>query len=143
MRHYSRVLAGCILVAGFGVLTTVAMAQADRWQVLRDDPEIANGVLVAAIGRMIEDNCADIERRRGPARLAAIPLFNRAISLGYSRSEIAAYIDDDAEKERVRALARRWLEQRGASEAAPETICQVGRDEISAGSTIGRLLREG
>ena len=143
MRHYAKVLGLCVLVSGFGLLTSMAMAQEDRWQGLRDDPQIASGVLVAAIGRLIEDNCPTIERRRGPARLAALPLFNRALSLGYSQSEIAAYIDDDIEKERVRGLARRWLAQQGASEDAPETICQVGRDEISAGSTIGRLLREG
>ncbi|QBY00155.1 hypothetical protein E2K80_04895 [Rhodophyticola sp. CCM32] len=143
MRHYGKVLIVCLLVSGFGLLTSMAMAQNERWQGLRDDPQIASGVLVAAIGRIVEDNCTDIERRNGRARLAVIPIYNRAVSLGYSRSEIFAYIDDETEKERVRAQARQWLAERGASESAPETICQVGRDEISAGSPIGRLLREG
>lgn len=143
MQHYAKIIGACALVIAVGLLTSVGAARADRWQGLREDAEIEAGVLVIAIGDMIVDNCPVLEARRMPTIGYMMDLANRALDLGYSRAEIVAYVEDDAEKERVRALARRWLAQQGASVEDSESLCRVGRDEISAGSSIGRLLREG
>ena len=67
----------------------------------------------------------------------------RAVRLGYSRGEIEEFIDDPIERARVEARADAYLAQNGASRGDPASLCRVGRDEITAGSTIGRMLRQG
>ncbi|CTQ49636.1 hypothetical protein JDO7802_01650 [Jannaschia donghaensis] len=115
-------------------------AAADRYDALRADPEIANGVLVAAIGDAIGDACPDLGERRTRSLLVLNALVNRARTLGYSVGEIRAYVDDDGEKARVKSQARQWLAQKGASTNDPGSICRVARAEIAAGTTIGRLM---
>jgi len=142
MGHYARILGLCLCAGGFGLLTPAA-AQTDRWQQLREDAGIENGVLNIAIGDYIVDNCPKLEARWLPTVRYMMALANRARNMGYSRGEIAAYVEDDAEQARVRGLARRWIAQQGAMAENPASLCQLGRNEISAGSAIGKLLREG
>ncbi len=142
MQDYGKWLVACALVAGFGILTTMAAAQAERWQPLRQDVEINSGLTVIAVGDYVVDNCPDIRERRLTAFNYAMGLANRARDLGFSRSEIEAFVDDETEKARVRAQAQAWIAQQGASVEDPASLCQLARDEISAGSTIGRLLQE-
>ena len=68
-------------------------------------------------------------------------LEQRARALGYSSAEIDAYVDNDAEKDRLEAIARQRLRDMGGVEGNWETYCAVGRTEISRGSQIGQLLR--
>ncbi|MEL6585080.1 MAG: DUF5333 domain-containing protein [Pseudomonadota bacterium] len=132
----------CLVAAIVMTVVTLAMpAQADRFDALRADTEIENGVLVAAIGDIIRDTCPEIGQRRGRTLLALNGLLSRARSLGYSTSEIQAYVDGDAEKARVKAKARQWLGQQGARESDPASICALARSEIAKGSTIGRLMK--
>ncbi|SFJ28423.1 DUF5333 domain-containing protein [Jannaschia pohangensis] len=129
--------------AAFALAMTLGQAAAaDRYDALRADPQISNGVLVAAIGDLIRDNCPAIGERRARSLLMLNSLVSRARTLGYSVGEIRAYVDDDAEKDRVKAEARRWLSQQGASAGDPASICRLAQREIAAGSTIGRLMYE-
>lgn len=116
-------------------------ASADRYDALRADGQISNGVLIAAIGDIIRDNCPDIAERKARALFQLQGLVSRAQSLGYSLGEIRAYVDDDAEKARVKGQARQWLRQKGASVDDPASICRIARQEIAADSAIGRLMR--
>lgn len=115
---------------------------ADGYDALRADPEIENGVLIVAIGDIIQDACPNFEDRRFRSVPFLMGLRNRANELGYSDDEIRGYIDDDAEKARVTGRALLWFEQQGASPEEPESICQVARAEIAAESAIGRLIQE-
>ncbi|MEM9319795.1 MAG: DUF5333 domain-containing protein [Pseudomonadota bacterium] len=142
MDPWTRLVLTATAATMMALLTTVGASRADEYDALRNDPEVENGVLIVAIGDLIRDNCPSIEDRRARSIPFLIGLVNRAQSLGYSRSEIEDYIDDDAEQARVMARAQTWLVQEGADLAAPETICTVARDEISAQSVIGRLIRE-
>jgi hypothetical protein len=66
------------------------------------------------------------------------------MSLGYSRAEVTEYVEDDTEQERMIAIARQYFAQRGVTSLEDvDGACRVGRDEIAAGTQIGRLLREG
>ncbi|WP_179378464.1 DUF5333 domain-containing protein [Jannaschia marina] len=123
-------------------LALAAPAAADRYDALRNDPQIANGVLVAAIGDIIGDTCPDLGERRTRSLLMLNSLVSRARGLGYSAGEIRAYVEDDAEKDRVKAQARQWLAQQGASTDDPASVCRVARAEIAKESTIGRLMYE-
>ena len=115
-------------------------ALGDSYDALRADPKIASGVLVAAIGDMIGDACPDLGERRLRSLSMLNTLVGRARALGYSVGEIRAYVEDDTEKERVRAQARAWLAARGGTDAVG--ICDVARAEIASASPIGRLMYE-
>ena len=143
MKPYAEVMAISILVTAVGLLTAIGPARADDWQPLRDDPRMNSGLAVIAVGRHIHNVCPDINARLLRALGFAEGLVGHAQDLGYSRSEVNAFIDDPAEQDRYREVARSYFAQNGADMDDPESVCQVGRDEIAAGSTIGRLLRGG
>ncbi|MBF9032246.1 hypothetical protein HKCCE3408_17745 [Rhodobacterales bacterium HKCCE3408] len=134
---------GALALTGFAVLTTLGGgARADRYDALRADPVIENGLLIAAIGTYFDEHCPSFELREGRARSAAFNLGMRALGMGYSPSEIEAYIDSEDEKARVLARAEAWFQQQGADPDVSEEVCQVARDEIAGDTTIGRLIRE-
>ncbi len=141
MKHYTSILLACGLTVAVGLLTTVSVAQTDRWQALRDDPTIHEGLTVIAVGRQIHNSCDDVHARLLRALGFAEGLVRHAQSLGFSRSEVNEFIDDRTEQQRYREIAAQYFADRGVEPGDSEGVCQVGRDEISAGSTIGRLLR--
>lgn len=144
MKTYARIMALSILVAATGVLTTLGAARADQFDTLRNDERLHNGLLAITIGRHIERTCPAIERRDLAANAFLLGLATHAMGLGFSRAEVTAYVEDDTEQERYIALARQYFAQRGVmTEDDVEGACRVGRDEIAAGSPIGRLLRGG
>lgn len=134
----------CVLVLVLALATSAGSARADEWETLRNDERVHNGLLMIAIGRHIELTCPTIERRSIAAGAFLLGLANHAMSLGYTRQEVTEYVEDDAERERMIAIARQYLAQRGVTSLEDvEGACRVGRDEITAGTQIGRLLREG
>jgi len=136
-----RIVAAAAVILATGLFTTIAHAQSDQWQVLRDDPEIHSGLVVIAVGRHIQNVCDDISPRLIQAFGFAQSLVGRASDLGVSRREVDAYLDDRTEQQRYREIMRQWFAQNGADASDAESVCRVGRDEITAGSQIGRLLR--
>ncbi|MFW5655889.1 MAG: DUF5333 domain-containing protein [Roseicyclus sp.] len=144
MRFETATLWLCALVVVFTLAASAGSVRADRFEALRNDAEVENGLLTIAIGRHIELTCPTIERRTIAAGAFLLGLANRAMSLGYSREEVTDYVEDDAERDRVIEIARTWFAERGVTSLEDvDGACRVGRDEISAGSPIGRLLREG
>lgn len=144
MKTYAKVMALSLLITATGLLTTVGAARADGFDALRTDDRLHNGLLAITIGRHIETTCPTIERRSLAANAFLLGLATHAMSLGYSRDEVTEYVEDDGEQERYVSLARTYFAQRGVtSEEDVEGACRVGRDEIAAGSPIGRLLRGG
>lgn len=134
----------CVLMLVVALATSAGSARADQWETLRNDERVHNGLLMIAIGRHIELTCPTIERRAVAAGSFLIGLANYAMSLGYTREEVTEYVEDDTERDRMIAIARQYFADRGVtSEEDVEGACRVGRDEIAAGTQIGRLLREG
>lgn len=134
-----------LLALGLGVALSVGPSgrtHADDYAALRSDAQIENGVLIVAIGDLIQDACPGFEDRRVRSVPFLLELAGRARDLGYSDDEIRAYISDDVEKARVEARAVQWFAQQGASPDTPESICEVARAEIAANSAVGRLIRE-
>jgi hypothetical protein len=141
MKHYTTILLACALTVGVGLLTSMSFAQADRWQALRDDPTINNGLIVIAVGRQIHNSCDDVNARLLRALGFAESLVSHAQTLGFTRAEVNEFIDDRTEQQRYRHIASQYFAERGAEPGDGAGVCQVGRDEIAAGSAIGRLLR--
>lgn len=131
--------AGVLLVTG--LFTTMGHTQNADWQVLRDDPEIHSGLTVIAVGRHIQNRCDDISPRLLRALGFAEGLADRAGDIGVERREVRSFIDDRTEQQRYRVVMEAWFAARGVDHLDPVGVCRLGRDEITTGSQIGRLLR--
>jgi hypothetical protein len=126
------------LVALLIVFTLASPAVAA--QSLRDHETVNNGLLIVAIGNAIRKTCPTIEPRRVRALSYMRGLYNIARGAGFSDDQIKAYVENDAEKDRVKALADRWLVQQGATPGDAASVCAVGMAEIEKNSQLGRLL---
>lgn len=130
-------------VAALAVALSMALAAPTGAQVpLRDNAAINDRLLVVGLANEIRKRCGSISGRllKGVSTLRAI--HRDAQRQGYTKDQIEAYVDSDAEKARMKARGRVWLAQRGASPEKPETMCRVGREEIAGSTAIGRLLYE-
>ncbi|WP_308917539.1 DUF5333 domain-containing protein [Jannaschia sp. LMIT008] len=114
-----------------------AVASAD----LADERGITEGLITVGIAYEIAEVCPDIDGRRFRGLRYLLALRSAAEDMGYSAAEIDAFVDDDAEKDRLEAIARRRLQAKGARPGDPGSHCRVGMAEVASGSQIGRLLR--
>ncbi|EEE37271.1 hypothetical protein RKLH11_1107 [Rhodobacteraceae bacterium KLH11] len=108
---------------------------------LRDVKEIDNELYYIAIANEISEYCPSISGRRLKAIGVMWGLRSKANEMGYSDTEIRAYVDSDAEKDRMRAKGEAYLAQNGVSYDKPKTFCTLGRKEIDRNSAIGVYLR--
>lgn len=105
-------------------------------------PEITEGLIATAIAYEVGRVCGPVDARRVQGLAYLLSLQAQARSLGYSQEEIDAFVDDDAEKDRLEGIARGRLAALGAIEGDEESYCAVGRAEIAKGSQVGRLLSD-
>lgn len=108
---------------------------------LRDVKEIDNELYYIAIANEISEYCPSISGRRLKAISVIWGLKSKANKLGYSDKEIRAYVESDAEKDRMRAKGEVYLAQHGVSYENPGSFCTLGRAEIERNSAIGVYLR--
>lgn len=135
MKHlFAAVLALCLSLSFLG--TPVGAKPP-----LRDVPEIDDALFDLGLADQIRKNCSTINARMLKAISYVNRVEQRAKALGYSKAEIEAYTDSDAEKDRLRAKARTFFRTRGVDPSDPESYCAVGLEEIQKSSRIGSLLR--
>lgn len=108
---------------------------------LREVKEIDNELYYIAIANEISEYCPSISGRRLKAISVMWGLRSKANELGYSDTEIRAYVDSDAEKDRMRAKGEAYLSQNGVSYENPKSFCTLGKKEIERNSAIGVYLR--
>ena len=108
---------------------------------LRDVKEIDNELYYIAIANEISEYCPSISGRRLKAIGVLWGLKSQANKLGYSDNEIRAYVDSDAEKDRMRAKGEAYLARHGVTYENPNSFCTLGRAEIERNSAIGVYLR--
>jgi Family of unknown function (DUF5333) len=108
---------------------------------LKDVAYVRDGIIAVGLAIEIGDKCGSIEARylRGVSFLNELKA--HAASLGYTDSEIEAYVDDDIEKDRLEAIARTQLADLGAVVGDEASYCAVGEAQIAAGTPAGQLLR--
>ncbi len=108
---------------------------------LKDVDHVRDGIISVGIAIEIGDKCGSIEARylRGVSFLNGLK--DHAAGLGYSDAEIEAYVDDDAEKDRLEAVARQRLADLGAVVGDEASYCAVGQSQIAADTPVGQLLR--
>lgn len=125
------------IVLGVAVIAGATAAKSD----LRNEATITEGLIAAAIAYEVGDKCPDLSARIVQGVQFLWSLEAHARSLGYSRSEIDAYIHSDTEKDRMEALAWQRFAELGGVREDTATYCAVGKAEIAKGSQIGQLLR--
>lgn len=106
-----------------------------------DVTRVTEGLIAAGMATELDDQCGDVSVRmlRGVNFLWGLK--DHLTGLGYSDDEIRAFIDNDAEKDRLEAIARGRLADLGAIEGDAESYCTVARAQIAQDTQVGRLLR--
>jgi len=139
------------LLAGLAVAASVAtgsaaqsMTQAEVNELLRGTPEVYNGLFTAAIIKHIADSCED--SIDPPGMLARVSyflgLYNKARALGPSRRQIEAFVEDEAEQERMRELVYTYLRAADVDPMNEQAVCAYASNEIAQGTALGSRLRE-
>ena len=120
------------------ILATAAVANPP----LREVRSINDGLLAVGLADEIRKNCGSISGRilRGIARLRSI--HNSAKAMGYSNQEIKVFVDSRAEKNRLKARGKSYLNANGANLDNEASMCVLGLKEIAKKSAVGTLLYE-
>lgn len=116
-------------------------AQATALTPLHQNQFVMDGFYAIGLADEVRKNCESIEPRMITAYNYLKSLERYARDAGYSESQIDQFVDNKAEKEKLRSKIRSDLEARGASSKTPEGYCTVGLEEIAKGSAAGKLLR--
>ncbi|MDE0347976.1 MAG: DUF5333 domain-containing protein [Boseongicola sp.] len=110
-------------------------------QPLHENPPVVNAFYSLGLADEVRRNCAAIDGRLLRAWRFLNSIERYARKSGYSDAEIDEFVENKAEKEKLRARIRADLARRGATPGTPEGYCTVGHEEIAKGSVAGRLLR--
>lgn len=129
-----------ILMCATLAVVSVSSVAADN-PPLREVKSINDGLFVVGLADQIRKNCPEISARVFRALGALQDLHSQALAMGYTKSEIDAHIDSDAEKDLLRARAADYMAARGLT-PDPMGYCALGRAEIERNSAVGALLRE-
>lgn len=129
------------LVAGLTALLLAAPAMSAGKPALRDVPQIDDKMLWVAMAIEISDRCSTLGARTARGLNYLWSLRNEARRLGYSDAEIRAYVDSDAEKDRMRGRGEAYVRAHGLNPENDADLCKLGQAEIAKGSQIGAFLR--
>ena len=124
-----------MLAAILCLTTTPALAD------IRNEADIRERILVVGEAEALVKGCSRVKERRMVGIQFLMATARMAMAKGYSRAEIEAYVEDDAEKERLRAIARDRVAAKGAVRGDEASHCRLARAEMARGSDVGRLLR--
>lgn len=126
------------LAVVFAITTTGAMAA--TYTKMREDNRLHSELLAASMAYIITERCLNMRLRKFRIFNKAYSLRKHAQSLGYTNSEVVAYVESKAEQERFRTIATSKLEELGAVKDNDTSFCTVGRAEIDKGSLAGSFL---
>ncbi len=119
------------------------MSQEEANAAVRAMPDLYNPLFTAAVIAYVVRGCDDL---RGPSRTQRrayfLPVYFSARRAGFSRAQIEAFVNDSDEQARMRGHVERFLESRGVRPSDSAALCAFGRQEMAAGSAIGRRLSE-
>lgn len=129
------------LTTVLAVATVFSAGHISAQTALKDVAQVRDGIIYVGMAYEISERCDGLDARlfRGLGYLRS--LRSHASSLGYSEAEIEAYINDDAEKDRLEGIARQQLAILGVVPGDEASYCAVGRDQIAANTRVGWLLR--
>lgn len=121
-------------------LIAAAPAPAAALEPLSQERYINDRLIAARIADRIRRNCDSLDARIIYAYSQARALKRYAEKKGYSEAEIETFLDSEADRARIYAVAEDYLTRQGAREGDGESFCRIGRAEIAAGTVTGSLL---
>ena len=124
------------LALALGAVTAAAGARVP----LREEPHVNDQLLAAQIGDILRKTCPDASARYLVVYGKIQALRAYAGDRGYTADEIEAFLDDRAERQRIKAEAEAYLGAAGAVTGDPESYCRVARDEVRRGTVTGEML---
>ncbi len=127
----------CLTALSIGVAAP-SFAKKSLWEY----DVISNGLFDMAVANEVGKRCPSIGTRKLRGLSFAQSLFSYAKSEGYSYSEVKAFIEDDAEKAKLKARVVPYLKEQGVDIDNNETFCPLGKREIKKNSQIGKLLND-
>ncbi len=137
MNHVKSAVATLLFVLGAGTAPALAEAPVP----LEKEPHINQSLMAGVAGDEIRKNCPGISPRYLVVWDKLYKLKKYAISKGYDRDRVKAFLKDPAQKARVRAMAQAYLKAHGVKPSDRESYCALGRQEIANKSLIGVMLR--
>lgn len=131
-----------LLIGSFVFLSLLSgVAMADTRTPLNQDQRITDELTVAAVGDVLRKKCDKIVPKRFVILTKAFQLRDYAMGLGYSLDEIEAFLKNDQERARIKALRDRYLAEHGVKAEESGSYCQLAKDEIAQGSLLGSLMK--
>lgn len=118
-----------------------AMAMPAAARTPSDVPEVVERLLIVGMADELRESCGDVSARMIRALTFLRGTAQVALDAGFTRAEVEAYVEDDAEKARLQAIASERLRTLGAVPGDEASFCAVARREIDAATPVGRLLR--
>ena len=126
-----------VVCLGLAVLSHPASADTG----LSQEADINEGLVIMAAADKIRRSCDTIGGQLGRAKRNANTIKDVARSRGYSDQEIDAFLNDKAERARVREQRNVYFQNQGASNLDHASLCVLGHAEIARKSQIGHLLK--
>jgi len=129
-----------LILAAVTSVSLVLPAVAESRVPLQEDKVLDDGLTIVAAVNYLRRNCDTVGLRVLRSWVAAQGLKNRALELGYDRAEIEVYFNDEAQKARVKAQAKAYLEARGVVWDDPASFCTYARTAVAADKGVGRYI---
>ena len=118
----------------------LAAGSAAALEPLSAERHINDSLVAARVADRIRRTCPSIDARLIRAYTEARALERYALQKGYSKAQIDAFLDSDAERARIYAAAERYMARAGVREGDVDSFCRAGRAEIAANTIAGSLL---
>ena len=129
------------MIAAATVALTAGMGAATAQSGLHNETDINQKLLIVSVADKINRACDSIGARYFKAHAFVKNLKAEAESRGYSSYEIDRYIEDKANRAEMRKRRNAYFKSKGASNLDPQSLCVLGRAEISQNTQIGVLLK--
>ena len=124
------------LIAAALLLATPAAAL----EPLSQNSYVIDRLVQARVADVLRRGCPSIDARMIRAFAAARALKKHALDQGYSEDQIEDFLHSREERQRIYAMADRYMVEHGVVNGQPETFCRLGRDEIARQTVAGSLL---
>lgn len=121
--------------------TLLGAGSANALEALRDITAVDTGLRDVAVANEVRKECDSISARMIRAHGFLGDLKSYAQAQGFTKAEIDAHVDDDAERARMKTIVLAYMTSNGVDLDDPQTYCALGHAEIARNSQIGSLLR--
>ncbi len=107
---------------------------------LSGDARITRELTAAAVADEIRNQCSSLRGNMIVGMSKAMSLKSYAHGLGATDEQIDAFLNDSAERNRIKQMRNRYLADNGVVSGDEDSYCALGKSEIARDTLIGSLL---